>query len=56
MATVYEANKRILGFNQYTLKAYSLKFKMLIREIGDLEIEGVTLNFLKDYLASKQNV
>jgi hypothetical protein len=50
---LYEADKRILGFSSHTLKAYSLQLKMLIREIGDLEIEEVTLNLLKDYLAKQ---
>jgi hypothetical protein len=45
---LYEADKRILGFSSHTLKAYSLQLKMLIREIGDLEIEEVTLILLKD--------
>ena len=48
---LYEADKRILGFSQNTLKAYSLQMKVLIREIGNLEIEEVTLTLLKDYLA-----
>jgi site-specific recombinase XerD len=51
--SLYEADKRILGFSPHTLKAYSLQLKMLIREIGDLEIEEVTLNLLKDYLAKQ---
>jgi site-specific recombinase XerD len=50
---LYEADKRILGFSPHTLKAYSLQLKMLIGEIGDLEIEEVSLNFLKDYLAKQ---
>lgn len=33
------------------MMAYFLQLKMLIREIGDLEIEEVTLNLLKEYLA-----
>jgi hypothetical protein len=50
---LYEADKRILGYSQHTMKAYSLQFKMLIREIGDLEIEEVSLILLKDYLAKQ---
>lgn len=34
--TLYEADKRILGFSPYTLKAYFLQFKMLTREVGNL--------------------
>ncbi|RCW40102.1 tyrosine-type recombinase/integrase [Paenibacillus prosopidis] len=50
---LYEADKRILGFSPFTLKAYSLQLKMLIDELGDLEIEEVSLNLLKEYLAKQ---
>jgi site-specific recombinase XerD len=50
---LYEADKRILGFSPHTLKAYSLQLKVLIREIGNLEIEEVTPTLLKDYLAKQ---
>jgi site-specific recombinase XerD len=50
---LYEADKRILGFSPHTLKAYSLQLKVLIREIGDLEIDEVSLTLLKDYLAKQ---
>ncbi|WP_338016895.1 phage integrase SAM-like domain-containing protein [Paenibacillus antri] len=48
---LYEADKRILGFSPHTLKAYSLQFKVLVREIGNLNISEVTLDLLKEYLA-----
>lgn len=47
ICTLYEADKRILGFSLYTLKAYSLQFKVLIREIGNLNIREVTLDLSK---------
>jgi integrase/recombinase XerD len=50
---LYEADKRILGFSPHTLKAYSLQLNVLIREIGNLEIEEVSLTLLKDYLAKQ---
>jgi hypothetical protein len=50
---LYEADKRILGFSPHTLKTYSLQLKMLNREIGNLEIEEVSLNLLKNYLAKQ---
>ncbi len=34
---LYEADKRIQGFSPSTLKAYALQFKMLVRELGDLD-------------------
>ncbi|MEW9673160.1 tyrosine-type recombinase/integrase [Ammoniphilus sp. 3BR4] len=50
---LYKADKRILGFSPYTLKAYSLQLNVLIREVGDLELEDVTLPLLKNYLAKQ---
>ncbi|MCR8635347.1 tyrosine-type recombinase/integrase [Paenibacillus radicis (ex Xue et al. 2023)] len=50
---LYEADKRILGFSPHTLKAYFLQLNMLIREMGNLELEEVSLNLLKDYLAKQ---
>lgn len=51
--SLYNADKRIQGFSPHTLKAYSLQLNVLIREIGDLELEDVTLPTLKDYLAKQ---
>jgi len=51
--TLYEADKRILGFSPHTLKAYTLQFKVLTREIGNLNIGEVTLDLLKEYLAKQ---
>ncbi|NRF95626.1 tyrosine-type recombinase/integrase [Paenibacillus frigoriresistens] len=48
---LYEADKRILGFSSHTLKAYSLQLKMLVLELGDLELEEISLIILKDYLS-----
>jgi len=36
--TLYEADKRILGYSPHTLDAYSLQFKVLTRDIGNLNI------------------
>lgn len=49
---LYEADKRIQGFSPNTLKAYALQLKMLVRELGDLDISEITLNLLKECLAS----
>lgn len=38
-----EADKRILGFSSHTMKAYFLQLNMLIRELGNLEIEEISL-------------
>ncbi|RED51152.1 tyrosine-type recombinase/integrase [Cohnella lupini] len=50
---LYEADKRVLGFSPYTLKAYSLQIKVLTRDIGNLDIEEVSLTLLKEYLAKQ---
>jgi site-specific recombinase XerD len=42
-----------MGFSPHTLKAYSLQLNVLTREIGDLELEEVTLPLLKEYLAKQ---
>ncbi|WP_349254199.1 site-specific integrase [Paenibacillus sp. RC67] len=52
---LYEADKRIQGFSPSTLKAYTLQFKMLVRELGDLDISEITLNLLKEYLAKQSD-
>ncbi|AIQ48589.1 integrase [Paenibacillus sp. FSL R7-0273] len=50
---LYEADKRIQGFSTRTLKAYALQHKMLMQELGNLDITEVTLTTLKDYLAKQ---
>ncbi|WP_152393333.1 tyrosine-type recombinase/integrase [Paenibacillus guangzhouensis] len=52
---LYEADKRIQGFSSSTLKAYTLQLKMLLRELGDLDISEVTHNLLKEYLAKQSD-
>ncbi|MFE6076683.1 hypothetical protein ACFVQB_19645 [Paenibacillus sp. NPDC057886] len=44
----YEADKRIQGFSPNTLRAYALQLKMLITDLGDVDISRVTLNLLKN--------
>ncbi|MCG7406127.1 hypothetical protein MH117_01770 [Paenibacillus sp. ACRRX] len=44
---LYEADKRIQGFSTRTLKAYALQHKMLMQELGNLDITEVTLTMLK---------
>ncbi|UNK21109.1 integrase [Paenibacillus sp. N3/727] len=52
---LYETDKRIQGFSPRTLKAYSLQHKMLMKELGDLDITEITLTLLKEYLAKQSN-
>ncbi|MBD7968703.1 tyrosine-type recombinase/integrase [Paenibacillus gallinarum] len=51
----YEADKRIQGFSPNTLKAYALQLRMLVTDLGDIDISEVTLNLLKEYLAKQSN-
>ncbi|NJJ37563.1 tyrosine-type recombinase/integrase [Paenibacillus apii] len=51
--SLYEADKRIQGFNPKILKAYALQHKMLMLELGNLDITEVTLTMLKEYLAKQ---
>ena|GEM_PF-2825546 len=53
---LYKADKSILGFSPHTLKAYSLQLNVLVREIGDLEVDEVSLSVLKEYLTNSQSV
>jgi hypothetical protein len=50
---LYVADKRIQGFSPKTLKAYALQLKMLVSELGEIDISEVTLQSLKEYLAKQ---
>ena len=43
--------KRIEGFSPQTLIAYQLQVHLLIRHFGDVEIDLLTTEQLKDYLS-----
>ena len=47
----YESDKRIEGFSPQTLKAYQLQVTLLIRYFGDVEINSLTTEQLKEYLS-----
>lgn len=46
----YELDKRFAGYAPSTLEGYELQWDLLIREIGDVDIEDVTSEQLKMYL------
>lgn len=54
--SAYEADKRLLGYSQHTLKAYRLQSNLLIRHLGDIDIEDVTFGQLKKYLVSQEHL
>ncbi|MFP5110602.1 tyrosine-type recombinase/integrase [Neobacillus sp. C211] len=47
----YESDKRIEGFSPQTLKAYKLQSILLIRFFNDVQIDKITTEQLKAYLA-----
>lgn len=38
------------GFSPHTINAYRLQHRLLVRDVGDLEIEDVTLQILREHL------
>lgn len=48
----FEADKRLLGYSPYTLKAYKLQSRLLAEFLEDPEIEEVKTEDLKGYLIS----
>ncbi|WP_233455094.1 hypothetical protein [Paenibacillus elgii] len=36
----YEADKRIQGFSPNTLRAFVLQLKMLVKDLGDVDLRG----------------
>lgn len=44
------------GFSQYTIKAYRLQFKVLMRDIGDMDIDDVTLQVLRRHLSNNDHL
>ena len=47
----YESDKRIEGFSPQTLKAYKLQSSLLIRFFKDVQLNTITTDQLKAYLA-----
>src|SRR4051812_17961653 len=53
----YESDKRIEGFSPQTLKAYKLQSALLIRFLKDVQLDTITTDQLKAYLAkSSENL
>jgi len=53
---LYEGDKRLLGYSPHTLNAYQIQSNLLIRHIGDIEIEDVTHLSLKEYLIKQDHL
>ncbi len=54
--SAYEADKRLLGYSHHTLQAYKLQASLLIRHIGDINIQEVTFEQLKRYLVAQAHL
>ncbi len=50
----YESDKRIEGFSPQKLIAYQLHVNLLIRHFGDVEIDLLSTEKLKDYLSESR--
>jgi integrase/recombinase XerD len=50
----YQADKQIEGDSSITLKAYQLQSNLLIRYFGEIEIEDLTSENLKQYLSANR--
>lgn len=56
-STRYLQAKRVEGFSPVTLAAYALQHQLLARAIGDVPLEAITTQVLRDYLeATAQRV
>lgn len=53
---LYVADKRLLGYSQCTLTAYKTQVRLLIRNLGDKELNEVRLEQLKVYLSSLEHL
>ncbi len=51
--SAYEADKRLEGYSPHTLKGYRLQCRLLIRELGDVAVEGIVFERLRAYLAKE---
>lgn len=53
---LYEMDKRLLNYSNYTLKAYKLQLRLLAEYLNDPEIGSITYEQLKFYLANQQHL
>lgn len=47
---LYEKDKKYLGYSPNTLEAYGLYHSLLIREYGDMKLEDLTYDVMKEYI------
>lgn len=49
---IYKRDKTIARFSPLTLKGYEIQFTLFSRVVGDIDVDEVTTDIIKDYLAS----
>lgn len=54
--SAYEADKRLAGYSQHTLRAYKLQSELLARHIGNRELADVAFEELKGYLVAQNHL
>jgi integrase/recombinase XerD len=52
----YLSQKRLDGYSPHTIAAYAYQHQVLIRDVGDLDLEAITLQVLRDALALHANL
>lgn len=50
---VYSADKKIEGYSLTTIKGYRIQHSLLIKHFSDIELDEITLPFLKQYLIER---
>lgn len=53
---LYEKEKQFLRYSQKTLRGYKIQSNLLIRYFGDINIQKLDLNMIKDYLIAQDHL
>lgn len=51
----YQIDKKLNNYSPYTLRLYHLQIRLLIRYLGDIDAESLSLDKVKEYLLHKQD-
>lgn len=53
---LYHDDKKLLGYSIHTLRAYKIQCNLLIRYLGDVDIEEISFQQLKSYLIFQEHL
>ncbi len=53
---LYHADKRLRGYSPVTLKGYALQHRLMVVGVGNKELQDITLEDLKEYLAAQEHL